>query len=359
MNKYIYLLVTTLTFYSCSSSRFQSVHRKAFFVDTHNDVLTTVTLEGMNIEENLKGKAHTDLDRMLKAGIDLQIFSIFCDDTYGPGTAYNRAIREMDSLAAIAYRNPDKIKFVTALSELKKNPKYIQAMMGVEGGHMIEDDLSKIDTFYNRGARYLTLTWNNSTSWATSATDESSGNLGSQKAGLNDFGEQVVKRMNELGMMVDVSHVGEGTFWDVIRVTTKPVIASHSSVYSICPVPRNLKDDQIKAIAKNGGVVHINFYPAFLDSTYDKVTNRVRPPISLIIEHINYIVKLVGIDYVGIGSDFDGIDITPAEMDGVEDFPKITAALLKEGYSRNDINKILGENFLRVYKQNASVINNN
>jgi membrane dipeptidase len=206
--------------------------------------------------------------------------------------------------------------------------------------------------------------------------------------GLNAFGKQVVKKMNQLGMMVDVSHVGEKTFWDVISTTTKPIIASHSSVYTLCPVFRNLKDDQIKAIAKNGGVIQVNFYSGFLDSNYFKkievfvklhqpehdslaelkkpeyvIVNyfskkykndfeNLRPPLSLLIDHIDYIVRLVGIDYVGLGSDFDGIDSAPKGLDGVEDYPKITEQLLKRGYSEKDIKKILGGNFLRVFKAN-------
>jgi membrane dipeptidase len=332
-----------------SSCGYKQVHRNAFLVDTHNDLLSSVTLEGLNIEEDLRGKSHSDLKRLKKGGVDLQVFSIFCDETYGNGTAYNRAIRELDSITAIANRNPSKIKIISDNKEIRKDAGYIQALMGVEGGHMIEDDLSKIDSFYNRGARYMTLTWNNSTSWATSAKDESLQNLADRKYGLNEFGEKVVKRMNELGMIVDVSHVGERTFWDVMRLTTKPVIASHSSVYALCPVFRNLKDDQIKAIAKNGGVIHINFFSGFLDSTYKK--GGPRADFSLVIDHINYIVKLVGVDHVGIGSDFDGIESTPKELDGVEDFPLITKALLKEGYSKQDINKILGDNFLRVLAQ--------
>lgn len=343
MNRCFYLLLGFLFLISC---RYQRVHRQAFLVDTHNDLLSSVTLEGLNIEEDLKGKSHSDLKRLKKGGVDLQVFSIFCDETYGNGTAYNRAIREIDSITDIARRNPSKIKLVLNNNDIRKDADYIQALMGVEGGHMIEDDLSKIDTFYNRGARYMTLTWNNSTSWATSAKDESSKRLADRKYGLNDFGEQVVKKMNRLGMIVDVSHVGEQTFWDVMRLTTKPVIASHSSVYSLCPVFRNLKDDQIKAIAKNGGVIHINFFSGFLDSTYKK--GGPRADFSLVIDHINYIVKLVGVDHVGIGSDFDGIESTPKQLDGVEDFPLITKALLKEGYSKQDIEKILGGNFLRV-----------
>ena len=157
------------------------------------------------------------------------------------------------------------------MKAVKKNK--LACLSGVEGGHMIEDNMDYLDSFYKRGVRYMTLSWNNSTSWSTSAMDETQHAFNVTPYGLNDFGKQVVKKMNQLGMMVDVSHVGEKTFWDVMSTTTKPVIASHSSVYALCPVFRNLKDDQIKAIAKNGGVIQVNFYSAFLDSTYFKNMN--------------------------------------------------------------------------------------
>jgi len=235
----------------------------------------------------------------------------------------------------------------------------------------------------------MTLTWNNSTSWATSARDESAHAFIATPYGLTSFGKQIVKRMNEMGMMIDISHVVEQTFWDVIHITSKPVIASHSSVYALCPVFRNLKDDQIKAIAKNGGVIQVNFYSGFLDSSYEKKlkafmnlhksefdslnakklpeysiqmffstkyhqeVQALRPPLSLLIDHIDYIVKLVGADYVGLGSDFDGIESAPKELNGVEDYPKITQALLKRGYNKKDIQKILGGNLIRAFKENS------
>jgi membrane dipeptidase len=320
----------------------------------------------------------------------VQVWSIFCDDHYGRGSAFKYANIELDSLFAIAGRNSKTMQIVYSYKELMqavKNHK-LACMSGVEGGHMIEDNLDYLDSFYNRGVRYMTLTWNNSTSWSTSAADESQHAFVVTPYGLNEFGKRVVKRMNQLGMMVDVSHIGEKTFWDVMASTTKPVIASHSSVYSLCPVFRNLKDDQIKAIAKNGGVIQVNFYSGFLDSTYLKKFNsfvkihqaeydslallknsgivtgvylskkykkefeNMRAPFSLLLDHIDYIVKLVGVDYVGLGSDFDGIDSAPVGLDGVEDYPKITEALLKRGYSEKDIKKILGENFLRVFRTN-------
>jgi membrane dipeptidase len=270
--------------------------------------------------------------------------------------------------------------------------KKLGTMMGVEGGHMIEDKIENLESLYKRGVRYMTLTWNNSTAWASSAWDETLNRDSLSHIGLTDFGKQVVKKMNELGMIVDLSHTGEKTFWDAINTTTKPVIASHSCVYNLCPHRRNLKDEQIKAIAKNGGVIHLNFYAGFIDSTYEKKALNFRsmhkteidsliklnyqpdyagmiisekypnelesmlPPLSVLIDHLDYIVKLVGVDHVGIGSDFDGIEAPPRGLKGVEDFPKITKALLERGYSKKEINKILGENFIRVLKANETAL---
>jgi len=366
------------------------LHFKSIVADTHNDVISSVTLNGLNIEDDLSGKTHTDIARFKKGGVDIQVFSIFCDERFGKGTAFNYALREMDSLDAIVKRNPSSMMLVNNPADLKKAIKHkkIACLKGVEGGHMIEDNLQFLDSLFNRGSRYMTLTWNNSTSWASSAKDEKANTVPNPTKGLNDFGKQVVKRMNELGMMVDISHVGEQTFWDAISTSTRPVIASHSCVYSICPVPRNLNDEQIKAVGKNGGVICINFYSGFLDSTYlgkqkiflakhqletDSLKNAgkaayeveewmykkypaeiqsMRPPLSLLIDHIDHIVKLIGADHVGLGSDFDGIESSPIGLDGVQDFPNITTALLERGYSKKDVKKILGGNFVRVFKAN-------
>lgn len=239
----------------------------------------------------------------------------------------------------------------------------------------------------------MTLTWNNSTPWATSAADETAADKPGAKPllhkGLNDYGKQIVKRMNELGMLVDLSHVGEQTFWDAIHTTTKPVLVSHSSVYALDPAFRNLKDDQIRAVGQNGGVIDVNFYSGFIDSNYakriqlflnrhstevDSLKNagsvnyeiqefiskkypeeaeQLRPPLSMLIDHIDYIVKLIGVDHVGLGSDFDGIESAPQQLNDVTTYPLITKALLERGYSVKDIDKILGGNFIRVFKANA------
>jgi len=375
-----------------SAQSYQKIHNKAVVIDTHNDVLSTITMKGLDIENDLTGKSHSDIARFKKAGMDIQVFSIFCDERFGKDTAFKYANIEIDSLYAIVARNRDKMMIVTNPKELQQAVKQnkLGCMMGVEGGHMIEDNLDYLDAFYKKGARYMTLTWNNSTSWATSAFDETRKKDSLPHKGLTDFGKQVVKKMNELGMIVDISHVGEQTFWDAIQNTTKPVIASHSCVYNLCPVPRNLKDDQIKAIGKNGGVIHLNFYSGFIDSNYNRgktaflqkhkqevdslkslkwatyeieewtakkypqEVEAYRPDLSQLLNHLDYIVKMIGIDHVGLGSDFDGIESAPRPLDDVTSFPLITKALTERGYSKKDIEKILGRNFIRVFKANQN-----
>lgn len=365
--------------------------KKFILADTHNDVLSGYVLDGHALDSDLSAIAHTDLERMRKGGVDIQMFSIFSNDRYGKGRAFNRALQQIDSLDAVVKRNPDVMMEVNNMKQLKEALRKgkIASMKGVEGGHMIEESLEYLDSLYKRGARYLTLTWNNSVSWASSAADETSGKAVSP--GLNDFGRQVVKRMNEMGMMIDISHVGEQTVKDVLEITTRPVIASHSSAYHICPHPRNLKDEQLKAIAKNGGVVFVNFYSGFLDSNYmrnksaiqEKYRKQVdslkqlnktgyfidewlakvypeefeaiRPPISLLIDHIDHIVKIAGINHVGIGSDFDGIESAPKLLNGVQDYPNLIQALKERGYNNREINKITGKNFIRVFKRNKAL----
>lgn len=376
---------------------YKNIHNNAILVDTHNDFLTQTMERGLVFDNDLKGQTHSDLNRMKEGGLDVQFFSVWSDgDKLNP---YAFANRQIDSLDAVIKRNPDKIVKCANSEELQKVVKQhkIAALIGLEGGHQIEDDLGKLEALYNRGVRYITLTWNNSTPWATSAADESSpnpskgGGLNSEgKKGLTAFGKEVVQKMNSLGMMVDISHVGEQTFYDVIETTSKPVIASHSSVYTLCPHKRNLKDDQIKAIAKNGGVIQINFNSGFIDPTVDAResafiekhkaeidsliqagmnqfiaqesiyikyaddTQQLRAPFEMVIQHIEYVINLVGVAYVGIGSDFDGIFLPPKQLDDVTDYPLITKALVEKGYSEKDIDKILGGNILRVLKANET-----
>ena len=389
MQKVICAILLLITSALLQAQDYKKLHNKAIVLDTHNDFPSAAIEKKLSFDADLSGKTHSDLTRAKEGGLDGQMFSIWCGPEQQNPHAW--ANREIDSVYEWCRRNPEKMMMVYNPTNLKKalREKKFAAMLGVEGGHMIEDKIENLDKLFARGVRYMTLTWNNSTSWATSAKDEIEKKDSLIHKGLTDFGKQIVRRMNELGMMVDISHVGEQTFWDAINTSTKPVIASHSCVYNLCPHRRNLKDDQIKAIGKNGGVIHINFYPGFLDSTYEKKlitflaihqtemdsltksgiqpdyaammvaqnhpneVNMFRPSFSLILDHLDYIVKLIGIDHVGLGSDFDGIDATPLELEGVKDFPLITKALLERGYSGKDIKKILGGNFIRVFKQNS------
>lgn len=395
MKSFFLLGFSVMFIFSVKSQSYKKIHAKAIVCDTHNDIISTCIEKGYSFDQNLAGKTNSDLNRMKKGGLDVQVFSIFCDGEQK--NPYQFANREIDTLYAWVKRNPSKMMLVNTPTQLYKAVKEhkLACMMGVEGGHMIEDDLGKLDSLYNRGTRYMTLTWNNNTSWGTSAEYESGNqkkegkaDTTSQKKGLNDFGKQVVKRMNELGMMVDLSHVGEQTFWDAINTSTKPVLVSHSDAYTLCKVFRNLKDDQIKAVAKNGGVIDLNFYPAFLDSTvapkekiyyqkhkaekdsliisgkkdfeandiiakeYPKEFEAMQAPFHLLFDHLAYIVKLAGIDHVGLGGDFDGIPFTPKVLTDVTKYPLITKELVKRGYSKKDIHKILGGNFIRVFKAN-------
>ncbi|MEO6404819.1 MAG: dipeptidase [Ferruginibacter sp.] len=384
-----FLLIGLAFMQQVQSQSYQKIHRKAIVVDTHNDILMKAADKGIVFDRDLTGKTHTDLVRWKKGGLDVQLFSVYCDGDLKNSYAY--ANRQMDSLDAEVARNRDKIIKVANYDELIRAVKHhkIAAMFGVEGGHMIEDDLAKLEALFKRGARYLTLTHNIAPSWATSAADETT-NPNLLHKGLTDFGKQVILRMNLLGMLIDVSHAGDQTFWDVIGLSTKPIIASHSSVYRLVPHRRNLKDDQIKAIAKNGGVIQVNFNPGFIDSSFSKKERAffkthaqekdsllkagvddfymqdylvrkypgeletIRPALSMLIQHIEYIIQLVGVDYVGLGSDFDGITVTPQGLDDVTSYPLITKALVEKGYNKKDIFKILGGNFLRVLKANEA-----
>ncbi|HXI00245.1 MAG TPA: dipeptidase [Sphingobacteriaceae bacterium] len=363
----------------------KSIHNKALVVDTHGDILSDQIHSGIDIGKKQAG-GNFDLERAKEGGLDVQVFSIWCDEKSG----FNRAIQEIDSLNSLIKRYPEKISFVRTAKQLKEavEKNKMAAMIGVEGGHMIENRLDYLDSLANRGMAYMTLTWNNSIPWATSAADETKRKDSLTHIGLTDFGRKIISRMNELGVMVDLSHVGETTFYDAIAVSNKPVIASHSCAYALNPHSRNLKDDQLKAIAKTGGVVFLNFYSGFLDSTYhrrqasffkshaaelktltDQFQNKskaqaeinrkykheienLRAPLSLVIAHIDHMVKIMGVDHVGLGADFDGAESYPRQIDDVSDYPLITSALIRNGYSKKDVRKILGDNFIRVLKAN-------
>jgi len=376
-------------FLFATAQPYKKLHFNAILVDTHNDIPSTAIEKGLSFDMDLGNKTNSDLRRMKAGGVDVQLFSIWCDGNQQNPFAW--ANREIDTVMAWTNRNPGDMMQAFSPKEIHTavKEKKLAVMFGVEGGHMIENDLNKLVALHNRGVKYMTLTWNNSTDWATSALDETTKGDSLKHKGLTDFGKQVVKKMNELGMLVDLSHTGEQTFRDVMNTTTKPVLVSHSCVYSICPHRRNLKDEQIKAIGKNGGVIHINFYSGFIDSAFERRSEAftqkhkaerdsllklnpepyymevylfekypdevkaLRPPLSAVIDHLDYIVKMIGVDHVGLGSDFDGVNSLPQQLDDVTTYPLITKELVKRGYSKKDIRKVLGGNFLRVLEANS------
>ena len=324
---------------------------------------------------------HVDVPRMREGGLTAAFFSIWVDARYGQGTAFRRAIDLIGSVRALADTNQG-VELATSADGVRAAAArgHIAVLMGVEGGHAIENSLEKLDSLYRLGVRYMTLTWNNGNDWAGSSADPH------RHGGLTDFGRRVVRRMNELGMLVDVSHVSDSTFWDVLATSTRPVIASHSSCRALAHHPRNLSDDQLRTIAANGGVVGINFYPVFLDdhfrNQYEELRRRLKPEtdairaryqgypgesafevdkfvgqraksldvpsIDRLLDHIDHAVQVMGIDHVALGSDFDGISVLPTPMKDATSLPELVRALHRRGYSDDDVRKILGENFLRL-----------
>ncbi len=372
-----------------AQNNYSELHKNALVIDTHADVLLQV-LRGSDITKRTD-YGQVDLVRMQEGGVDIQVFAVWPNpDKYGNGGMYKQCNRMIDALENITTNNPDKIELTQSPADIERIVELnkIGALIGVEGGTAIENDLNKLQHFYDRGVRYLGLTWNDSPDWATSAKDEVNPKYKGEK-GLTKFGKSVIKKMNKIGMIIDVSHSGEQTFYDVIKNSIKPIIASHSCVYSLANHYRNLKDDQLKSLAKNGGAVFINFYPgyldykfhkkynqlqksskAFLDSVrqtsykgnylgyrkwrtefYQEKTTNYRPPVTIIVDHMDYIINLIGEDHVGLGSDFDGISITPKEIEDVSKMPNITKEMLKRGYSEERIKKILGGNFMRIFRE--------
>ena len=389
--KQFFLALALFFSIGAAAQSYKKIHEKAILADTHNDVLSSAVLDGQDISNRIT-EGHSDLVRFREGGVDIQFFSVYTGpEPRNKEGAYKDANQEIDSLESIAQRNADRMLIAKTYTDVRKGlkQKRLVALIGVEGGHMIEEDMGKLEALYNRGMRYLTLTWNNSTPWASSAMDETLKPESLKQKGLTAFGRQVVKRMNELGIIVDLSHTGEQTFYDALAVTTRPVLLSHSSVWNICPVFRNVKDEQLKALAKNGGVICINFYSGFISREFDQKSDwlsgpakkhiqdslfavtkdssvmrtqwrsyyraemeKVRPSISDLVDHIDYVVKLIGDDHVGIGADYDGVSSLPEGLHDVTTYPLITEELLKRGYSKKSIRKILGENVLRVMKAN-------
>jgi membrane dipeptidase len=361
--------------------RAMKLHRESIVIDTHNDITSAITDRGFDMGvRDASGGTQTDIPRMKEGGLDADFFAIYVAASYARnGGSARRAMDMIDGVYEQARRHPESLEMAFTSDDIRRIHKAgrVAALMGIEGGHAIEDSLSSLRQFYRLGVRYMTLTHTNTNNWADSA-----GGINNpaekRHGGLSDFGREVVREMNRLGMMVDVSHVADETFQDVIETTQAPVIASHSSARALTDVPRNMTDDMLKAVAKKGGVVMVNFGKGFVNTKYvkpspeaqakmdeirnqfsgDQATMRAklrelqgpppRVPLDMLIDHFVHIAKVAGVNHVGIGSDFDGVGgQLPEGMENISKLPAITYELLKRGYSDADVKKVLGENFLR------------
>jgi membrane dipeptidase len=360
------------------------VYREAFVIDMHNDMPSRILDDGYDPDvRHAPGfgprEGHTDLPRLVESGITAQFMSAWVASSYAatPGASFDRAMRQVATIRAWVDRHPDRLRFATTAADVRraKRDGKVAILIGVEGGHAIESSLERLRELHGRGVRYLTLTWNNGLPWAGSAM----GAGGSRTGGLTDFGREVVREMNRLGMLVDISHVSDSTFYDAIAASSAPVIASHSSARALAGSPRNLTDEQLRAVARTEGVVNVNFFSRFLDDEYraraeaaeariaaaraspdsaataraatlrDSLFGAIpQTPFGVLIDHIEHVARVAGVDHVGLGSDFDGVSALPLGMEDVTRLPRIAQALLDRGWSADDVKKVLGGNMLRV-----------
>ncbi|MFZ0732090.1 MAG: dipeptidase [Candidatus Sulfotelmatobacter sp.] len=375
------------------SAKARKIHDSALIIDTHADTPQRFLDEGFDIgSTDPNDPGHISLDKARRGNLGAEFFSIWVDPGTNQGHFAKHTFDLIDSVYEQAARHPDRMMMAFSPADIERAHRQhkLAALMGIEGGHSIENDMRLLRDYYRLGVRYMTLSWSNTNEWA-----DSSGDIDDPKVqhhnGLTDFGKQVVLEMNRLGMMVDISHVADKTFWDTIAVTKAPVIASHSSARALVDAPRNMTDDMLRAVAKSGGVVQVNFYSGFDDENFRKAMeaqakdqaaaiqkyddemkaqgktvtyveeDRIerewmakipRPPLSALIDHIDHVAKVAGIDHVGLGSDFDGVSgATPQGINSAADLPKITQALLDRGYNEEQIHKILGGNTMRVFRE--------
>ncbi|HKF47032.1 MAG TPA: dipeptidase [Terracidiphilus sp.] len=376
----------------------QAVHDSAIVIDTHADTTQRFVDENFDMSDPLKG-GNLNLESAKKGNLGAEFFSIWVEPNLYKGHYAKRTLVLIDAVRQQVARHPGQMMLAVSPEDIEKAHREhkLAALMGIEGGHSIEDSLALLRDYYALGVRYMTLTWSNSNGWADSSGDDKDESVPHTKDGLSEFGKDVVYEMNRLGMMVDISHVSDKTFFYTTRITRAPLIASHSSARALDDAPRNMTDNMLLAVARSGGpdskggVVQVNYYSAFISPAYrdaqraqkaevDKAVQALkdkakaeghevnyeeiskvqrqyadripRPPLSMLIDHIDHIAKVAGVDHVGLGSDFDGVDgQTPEGMDSAADLPKITAALMARGYSAEDCRKILGGNLLRVFRE--------
>jgi membrane dipeptidase len=373
------------------TARALQIHNSALIVDTHADTPQRFLDQNFDIgSTDSKDIGHISLDKVREGNLGAEFFSIWVEPSF-KGQYAHRAVDLIDSVYEQAARHHDRMMMAFSTDDIQRarEQKAFAALLGIEGGHAIENDLRLLREFYRLGVRYMTLTWSNTNEWADSSGDSDDPKV-QHHNGLTAFGKEVVVEMNRLGMMVDISHVSDKTFYDTVAVSKAPIIASHSSARALTNHPRNLTDDMLRAVARNNGVVQVNFFSGFVDEDFRKVFDastkerdaavaafverrkaegklatyveyewierawaaRIpRPPFKSLIDQIDHIAKVAGVDHVGLGSDFDGVSgATPAGMDSAADLPKITQGLLDRGYSPDDIAKILGGNLMRVFR---------
>lgn len=362
----------------------KELHNSAIVIDGHNDLPWELRSQGSMMFTRLdisrrQPTLQTDIPRLREGGLGAQFWSVWVPaSTAYDGTALTATLEQIEMVNAMIDRYPNTFELALTTADIRRihAAGKIASMIGVEGGHCIENSLNVLRQLYRLGARYMTLTHSDTIDWADSATDEA------RHGGLTAFGEDVVREMNRLGMMVDLSHVSPGTMKDALRVTQAPVIFSHSSARAVAESPRNVPDDVLKLVVRNGGVVMVNFFSGFVVPSsaghyarrleyerelkaklkddvkvratlrkWDRQHPMERGTIHDLIDHIDHIVDVAGIDYVGLGSDFDGVSVLPEQLDDVSCYPYITQALLDRGYSDSDVRKVLGENLLRVMQQ--------
>lgn len=375
----------------CATSADQSArdfHFASIVVDGHSDTTPRFQDPSWSFgERHDASDGDMDLPRIREGGLDVQFWSIYMGKREEPGSALREALERIDAVHEMAARHPDDVVVAGSVREIREAVAQgkLVSLMGIEGGHIIERSLPALRDFYRLGVRYMTLTHSFNTSWAdSSGTGEP---LAPLHGGLTDFGREVVREMNRIGMLVDVSHVSDQTFFDALEVSRAPVIASHSSTRAIADHPRNMTDEMLRALARNGGVVMINFYPVYIDedaqaqgrkyfeehgpalaalmekSEGDPVRRRAlmkehfsqypapRCSLDVLLDHFDHAIAVAGPDHVGIGADWDGVPSMPIGMDDVSHLPELTEGLLARGHSRETVRKVLGENLLRVLEE--------
>ena len=338
------------------AARAARIHTAAIVVDTHIDTTMMLGKPGWDFmvrHQPEPGANHVDFPRLREGGLDAAFFSIYMAGTVTGPEAVKQSLILIDRVRTLAEQHPNEIVLATTAADVRAAHKAgkFAALMGMEGGHMIDDNLAVLRDYQRLGVRYLTLSHSVNTNWSDSSGDKPAHN------GLTDFGKDVVRELNRLGVMVDISHVSDKTFWDALETSKAPLVASHSSIRAIAGHPRNMTDDMIRALGGKGGVIMINYSVGFLSNERYESQQKNPPPAELprvswekIVDHINHAVKLVGATHVGLGSDFDGTTV-PDGMEDASKLPKITAALLAKGYSEQDVKNILGENILRLLER--------